>query len=67
MFVRKVMTLFAILAFGPSFTVGRGRECDQFSFVHHVSGPYCRLMPMCKYENMSRMSVCVSVVLWCNV
>ena len=52
--------------FGLCFTVDGGEGVSHFLFLHQFSGPHYRVMCICKYEKISSMSVCVSVVLWCN-
>ena len=44
-------------------TEGRGESVTHFLFLHHFSGSHYRVMCICKYEMMSKMSV---RVLYCG-
>ena len=57
--------LIALIVFGPHF-IADSKSVTYFLFLHHFIRPHCRVMCIWKYEKMSRTSVCVSVVLWCN-
>jgi hypothetical protein len=60
-----MVTLFVLLVFALYFTLGRGeRVTNYFLFLHHFGRPHCKIMYICKYKKISRMSVCISVVLW---
>ena len=60
---------FARKTFGFRFTVNRRESLIHFLFLHHFGGPKRRVVTNYnyKYENISGMSVHVSVVLWCKV
>ena len=47
-------------------TFQQGERMTHFLFLHHFVRPRCRVMCICQYE-MSRISVCVSVVLWYKI
>ena len=55
-------TLHKLNTFGPHFTAYTGKRVTHFIFLHHFGGSHYRVMYICKYEKMPRMSV--SVVLY---
>ena len=53
-----------IRCWGPVFYCGQRQEWYPFfKCLHHFGGPPFRMMSIFKYENMSRINVCVSIVL----
>ena len=55
-------TLCAVKAFVPSFTADRGESMTHFSIFNQFGGIHWVMLCNCRYESM-----CVSVVLRCNV
>ena len=65
-----LMPNFRILkAFGLRYTAVRGKSVTHCLYLYHFDGSLYRAMCIFKYEyeKISRMDVCVSVVLWANV
>ena len=60
-------TFVELSTFGPRFAVKRDESVAHFLILRHFGGPHCRVICAHKYEKMSRMNVCVGIVLWFNV
>ena len=58
----SILTAFSV--FGPCFTVDRGKNVSHFLFFAPLMAGYIVTLQDDVYKKMSRMRVCVSVVLW---
>ena len=60
-----MLALIATWVFGPRFTADRGGTVTHFQCQHPFGGLHYKMMCICRYEIVSRMSV--SVLLCYNV
>ena len=53
--------------FGPRIMRIDAKMVTYFIFLHNFGRPHNRIIRICNYEKISRMSVCLSVVLSCTI